>query len=156
MVLLIHGGAFAGGDASMEAGYAQTLASQGIAAASVNYRLSGEAPYPAGAQDVKAAVRWLRANAAQYGLDPNNIGAWGQSAGGWMANMLGATGDQQTIFDDPALGNADQSSTRPTRPRLRISPATSRARRPCPAGTWRTATPTAWCPAARARNWLTP
>ena len=110
VVLLIHGGAFAGGDSSMETGYAQQLASQGIAAASVNYRLSGEAPYPAGAQDVKAAVRWLRANAAQYGLDPNHIGAWGQSAGGWMANMLGATGDQKTIFDDPALGNADQSS----------------------------------------------
>lgn len=110
VVLLIHGGAFAGGDSGMETGYAQELANQGIAAASVNYRLSGEAPYPAGAQDVKAAVRWLRANAAQYGLDPNHIGAWGQSAGGWMTNMLGATGDQQTIFDDPALGNADQSS----------------------------------------------
>jgi acetyl esterase/lipase len=59
---------------------------------------------------VKATVRWLRANAAKYGLDPNHIGAWGQSAGGWMANMLGATGNQQTIFDDPSLGNADQPS----------------------------------------------
>lgn len=110
VVLLFHPGAFQGGDASMEASYAQALGERGIAAAAVNYRLSGEAAFPAGAQDAKAAVRWLRANAATYGLDPSKIGAWGQSAGGWMANMLGATGDQATVFDDDALGNADQSS----------------------------------------------
>lgn len=110
VVVLIHGGAFAMGDSSMESQYAQELAAQGFAAASVNYRLSGEATYPAGAQDVKAAVRWLRANAAEYGFDTAKFGAWGQSAGGWMANMLGATGDQTTLFDDASLGNADQSS----------------------------------------------
>lgn len=110
VVLLFHPGAFQGGDASMEATYAQQLVDRGIAAAAVNYRLSGEAAFPAGAQDAKAAVRWLRANAATYGLDPDNVGAWGQSAGGWMANMLGATGDQATTFDDDSLGNADQSS----------------------------------------------
>lgn len=110
VVVLLHPGAFQSGDSSMEAGYAQALVDQGIAAAAVNYRLSGEATFPAGAQDVKAAVRWLRANAATYGLDPDNIGAWGQSAGGWFANMLGATGDQATVFDDDTLGNADQSS----------------------------------------------
>jgi len=110
VVVLIHGGAFQMGDSSMEAGYAQQLVAQGFAIASVNYRLSGEATYPAGAQDVKAAVRWLRAHAAEYGFDTANVAAWGQSAGGWMATMLGATGDQATIFDDAALGNADQSS----------------------------------------------
>jgi acetyl esterase/lipase len=110
VVVLIHGGAFKMGDAGMEASHAQALVAKGIAAVSVNYRLSGEAPFPAGAQDVKAAVRWLRANAATYGLDPTKIGAWGESAGGWMANMLGVTGDQTTVFDDPKLGNADQSS----------------------------------------------
>ena len=109
VVVLIHGGAFKMGDASMEAAHAAALVDEGIAAASVNYRLSGEAPFPAGAQDVKAAVRWLRANADTYGLDPDRIGAWGESAGGWMANMLGATGDQATVFDDDALGTADQS-----------------------------------------------
>ena len=109
VVVLIHGGAFAMGDSGMEAGLAQTLVQQGFAVAAVNYRLSGEALYPAGAQDVKAAVRWLRANAAQYGLDPDKFAAWGQSAGGWMATMLGVTGDQATIFDDDSLGNADQS-----------------------------------------------
>ena len=97
------------GDSGMEAGLAQTLVQQGFAVAALNYRLSGEALYPAGAQDVKAAVRWLRANAAQYGLDPDKFAAWGQSAGGWMANMLGVTGDQATIFDDDSLGNPDQS-----------------------------------------------
>ncbi len=109
VVVLIHGGAFAMGDSGMEAGLAQALVQQGFAVAAVNYRLSGEALYPAGAQDVKAAVRWLRANAAQYGLDPAKFAAWGQSAGGWMANMLGVTGDQATIFDDDSLGNPDQS-----------------------------------------------
>ena len=110
VVVLIHGGAFAMGDSSMESQYATQLVAQGFAVAAVNYRLSGEAAYPAGAKDVKAAVRWLRANAADYGFDTAKFAAWGQSAGGWMANMLGATGDQQTIFDDAALGNADQSS----------------------------------------------
>jgi acetyl esterase/lipase len=110
VVVLIHGGAFAMGDSGMESQYAQDLVAQGFAVASVNYRLSGEATYPAGAQDVKAAVRWLRAHAAEYGFDTAKFAAWGQSAGGWMANMLGATGDQETIFDDASLGNADQSS----------------------------------------------
>ena len=111
VVVLIHGGAFAMGDSGMEAGLAQTLVQEGFAVAAVNYRLSGEALYPAGAQDVKAAVRWLRANAAQYGLDPAKFAAWGQSAGGWMATMLGVTGDQATIFDDDSLGNPDQSDS---------------------------------------------
>ena len=54
-------------------------------------------------------MRWVRANAATYGFDTDAIGAWGESAGGWMANMLGVTGDQATVFDDDSLGNADQS-----------------------------------------------
>lgn len=110
VVVLIHGGGFAMGDSGMEARLAQTLVEQGFAVAAVNYRLSGEALYPAGAQDVKAAVRWLRANSSQYGLDTARFAAWGQSAGGWMANMLGVTGDQATTFDDDALGNPDESA----------------------------------------------
>lgn len=110
LVVLIHGGAFAMGDSSMEAQRAQALVDEGFAVASINYRLSGEALFPAGAQDAKAAVRFLRANADEYGIDPDRIGAWGSSAGGWLASMLGVTGDQETVFDDPALGNADVSS----------------------------------------------
>ena len=94
----------------MEAGTAQALVDQGFAVASLNYRLSGEALFPAGAQDVKAAVRYLRANADELGIDPDRFAARGSSAGGWLANMLGATGDQATVFDDPALGNGDTSS----------------------------------------------
>ncbi len=110
VVVLIHGGAFAMGDSSMQTQYAQELLDNGFAVAAVNYRLSGEAAYPAGAQDVKAAVRYLRANAAELNIDPDKVAAWGQSAGGYLASLLGATGDQETLFDDPTLGNADQSS----------------------------------------------
>lgn len=110
LVILIHGGAFAMGDSSMEAQKAQALVDAGFAVASINYRLSGEALFPAGAQDAKAAVRYLRANAQEYGIDPDRFGAWGSSAGGWLASMLGVTGDQETVFDDPALGNPDVSS----------------------------------------------
>jgi acetyl esterase/lipase len=64
----------------------------------------------AAVQDGKAAVRFLRANAAKYNLDPNKFAAWGNSAGGYMAAMLGVTGDQATPYDDPGLGNAGISS----------------------------------------------
>ena len=110
LVVLIHGGAFLLGDSNAENAYVPLFLQHGVAVASLNYRLMSEARYPAGAQDVKAAVRWLRAHAAEYGIDPERFGAWGQSAGGWMATMLGVTGDQPTIYDDPSLGNADQSS----------------------------------------------
>lgn len=110
LVIFIHGGGWLQGDKStltIEA--AANLMRAGYAVASVNYRLSGEAPYPAAVEDVKAAVRWLRANAATYNLDPDRFAAWGSSAGGHLAALLGTTGDVP-IFDNPALGNADVSS----------------------------------------------
>jgi acetyl esterase/lipase len=110
LVIFVHGGAFKGGDKAMEAGNVASVLAAGYAAASVNYRLSGEATFPAAVQDVKAAVRFLRANAATYGLDPDSFAAWGESAGGYLVAMIGVTGDQQTIFDDASLGNADISS----------------------------------------------
>ena len=76
---------------------------------SVNYRLSGEAIFPAAVQDVKAAVRWIRANQAKYHLDGKRIAACGGSAGGNLAAMLGITG-QTPEFDDPRLGNMGVSS----------------------------------------------
>ena len=111
LVIFIHGGAFKGGDKSMEAGNVQALLDRGYAVASVNYRLSGEAPFPAAVQDVKAAVRYLRANASTYGINPDQIVAWGESAGGNLAAMLGVTGGQASSeLDDPDLGNAGVSS----------------------------------------------
>jgi acetyl esterase/lipase len=87
------------------------LTAKGYAVASLNYRLGtsmSAAAVPA-IQDGKAAVRFLRANADKYRLDPKRFAVWGNSAGGYMAAMLGVTGDQPTIFDDPSLGNADDS-----------------------------------------------
>jgi acetyl esterase/lipase len=65
---------------------------RGYAVASVNYRLSNEAIFPAQIEDCKAAVRWLRAHAGQYGLDAEHFGAWGSSAGGHLVALLGTTG----------------------------------------------------------------
>ena len=110
LVIFVHGGAFMGGDKSMEGGNVASVLAAGYAAASLNYRLSGEALFPAAVQDVKAAVRFLRANAAQYGLDPDRFAAWGESAGGNLVAMIGTTGDQATVLDDPSLGNAGVSS----------------------------------------------
>lgn len=112
LVIFVHGGAFAGGDKSMdvEGGNVASVLAAGYAAASLNYRLSGEARFPAAVQDVKAAVRFLRANASQYGLDPDRFAAWGASAGGYLVAMIGTTGDQETVLDDPSLGNVGVSS----------------------------------------------
>jgi acetyl esterase/lipase len=88
------------------------LVRKGYAVVSLNYRLGFSMLTDAldAVRDAKAAVRFLRANAAMYALDPNRFAVWGNSAGGYMAAMLGATGDQPTDFDDPSLGNADVSS----------------------------------------------
>ena len=90
LIVWIHGGAFRLGD---KGGNVPTeYLDAGYAVASINYRLSQHALFPAQIQDCKAAVRWLRAHAAQYGLDPTRFAAWGPSAGGHLAAMLGVTG----------------------------------------------------------------
>ena len=80
---------------------------RGYAVVDVGYRLSGEAIFPAQVEDCKAAVRWVRANAAKYSLDPDRIGAWGSSAGGHLVAFLGTAGDVRE-FDTEA--NAEYSS----------------------------------------------
>jgi acetyl esterase/lipase len=84
------------------------LTAKGYAVASVNYRLDRDPV--AAVKDAKAAVRFLRANAAGYHLDPDRFAAWGDSAGGYTVIMLGVTGGQHTVFDDPTLGNPEVSS----------------------------------------------
>jgi len=91
LIIIIHGGAFRSGDKGQTTGLQFLRA--GYAVASLNYRLSGDAIFPAAVQDCKAAVRWLRANAAKYHLDPDHFGAWGSSAGGNLVAMLGTTGN---------------------------------------------------------------
>ncbi|GGS39862.1 alpha/beta hydrolase [Deinococcus knuensis] len=110
-VFAIHGGAFKFGDKTgWSAPVGQALLKAGYAVVAVNYRLSGEALFPAAAQDVKAAVRFMRANAARYRLDPQRFGAYGESAGGNLAALLGTTGNNASLLDAPNLGNAGVSS----------------------------------------------
>ena len=111
VVMMVHGGGFMFGDKADGAGLTgvDQLLEAGYAVASINYRLSGEATWPAQIYDAKAAVRFLRANAAQYNLDPERFGAWGASAGGNLVAMLGTTCDV-TELEGADLGNADQSS----------------------------------------------
>ena len=91
LIIWIHGGAWRGGD---KAHYTpKEYLKDGYAGASLNYRLSQHAIFPAQIEDVKAAVRWLRANAEDYRLDPNRFAAWGSSAGGHLVAMLGTTGN---------------------------------------------------------------
>lgn len=92
-VLLIHGGGWRSGDRSQEIPMAQRLAAAGYVAVTAEYRLSTEAQYPAAVHDLKAAIRWLRANARQYAIDTNRIATLGFSAGGQLAALLGATGN---------------------------------------------------------------
>jgi acetyl esterase/lipase len=89
LVVWIHGGAFRLGDKGDNVPL--ECLERGYAVASINYRLSQHALFPAQIEDCKAAVRWLRAHAAHYGLDPQRFVAWGPSAGGHLAAMLGVT-----------------------------------------------------------------
>lgn len=88
-VILIHGGGWKSGDRRIYHYYCVKLAEKGYATATISYRLSREAPYPAAVQDAKCAVRWLRANAAKYNVDPGKIAVLGGSAGGHLAMMVG-------------------------------------------------------------------
>lgn len=90
VILWVHGGGWIGGNKN--GGPAIRQSARGYAVASINYRLSFEAKFPAQIEDCKAAVRWLRANAARYNLDANRIGAWGSSAGGHLVALLGTSG----------------------------------------------------------------
>ncbi|HEY9076164.1 MAG TPA: alpha/beta hydrolase [Anaerolineaceae bacterium] len=111
LVIMVHGGGFMFGDKADGGGLTgvDKLLAAGYAVASINYRLSGEAQYPAQIFDAKAAVRFLRANAAKYNLNPNKFGAWGASAGGNLVSLLGTTCGVAEL-EGKELGNANQSS----------------------------------------------
>ncbi len=91
LIIWVHGGAWLGGDKRHY--NPREYLKSGYAGASINYRLSQHAIFPAQIEDVKAAVRWLRANAETYRLDSDRFAAWGSSAGGHSVAMLGTTGD---------------------------------------------------------------
>ena len=90
VIIFIHGGGWNRG--RKERCPAVRIVDDGYAVASIDYRLTSVAPFPAQIEDCKAAVRWLRANASKYNLDPDRIGVWGFSAGGHLAALLGTSG----------------------------------------------------------------
>jgi len=106
-VVCIHGGGFRAGTREGYDKLCLTLAEHGYVAVTVTYRLSPAYRFPAAVHDCKAAVRWLRANAAKYSIDPARIGATGGSAGGHLALFLGVT-ERVKAFEGE--GNLDQSS----------------------------------------------
>jgi acetyl esterase/lipase len=91
-VVMIHGGGWRAGDKASWAPEATRLAERGWVAFSVNYRLDEPSPFPAEIDDVQAAVRWVRANAEEYRVDPARIAAVGESAGGHLTAMLATLG----------------------------------------------------------------
>ena len=102
--MVIHGGGWLEGDKSSFAtrehgvpGNIVDFAALGFVAVTINYRLSAEAPFPAALEDCKCAVRWLRAHAREYHLDPDHIGAFGNSAGGHLAMLAAYSGDAGPI-----------------------------------------------------------
>jgi acetyl esterase/lipase len=107
-VLCIHGGGFRAGSREGYDGLCVRLAERGYVAATASYRLAPKYQFPAAVHDVKAAVRWLRAHASEYHIDPDRIGVTGGSAGGHLAQFLGVTGGVRRFEGDG--GNPDVSS----------------------------------------------
>ncbi|WP_372629785.1 alpha/beta hydrolase fold domain-containing protein [Cohnella sp.] len=93
VVVYIHGGGWNHGDRKSALPAICNYVAKGYIGVTLSYRLTPEAPYPAQIQDVKLAIRYLRANAEQYHIDPSRIGVWGSSAGGHLAALLGTTAD---------------------------------------------------------------
>jgi acetyl esterase/lipase len=106
LVVWIHGGGWTGGN--KEKCRAEFLITKGFAVASINYRLSRVAKFPAQINDCKAALRFLRAKSAEYNIDPNHIGVWGSSAGGHLAALLGTTAGVKELESNG--GNENHSS----------------------------------------------
>lgn len=107
LVIWVHGGGWRAG--SKDNTYAPETLGDDYAVASIDYRLSGIETFPAQIHDVKAAVRWLRAHASDYGFDPERFGAWGSSAGGHLVALLGVSCGNPDL-EGTVGGNLDQSS----------------------------------------------
>ena len=109
-IVMIHGGGwrYGGKDGDKTRRMMANFAKAGFVALSVGYRLSDEAVFPAAVEDCKLAIRWLRANASTYGVDPNAIGAIGPSAGGHLSALLAVTRTSDSLEGDGGLN--DRSS----------------------------------------------
>ncbi|MFC1901464.1 alpha/beta hydrolase fold domain-containing protein [Chloroflexota bacterium] len=137
-IVYIHGGSWRIGNKAISnplRSYRTYLARHGFLTVSINYRLSGVAPFPAAVEDCKCAVRWLRANAERYNVDPERIGVWGASAGGHLAMMVGCVDETADLEGNGGwskhssrvqavcsyYGTADLPSEYPTVPNVRRS-----------------------------------
>lgn len=107
LVVWVHGGGWREG--SRQNPPAQPLLKQGFAVASISYRFSDAAIFPAQIHDCKAAIRFLRANADTYNIDPNHIGVWGGSAGGHLVALMGTTNGVKTL--DGTIGSHTDTSS---------------------------------------------
>lgn len=108
VLVWVHGGWWRRGASWPAPAHLAALVEQDYFVCSVEYRLSDEAKFPAQIEDVKCAIRYLRAHASRYGIDPNRIGVWGSSAGGHLAALAGTSGDVPEL--EGAGGWQDQSS----------------------------------------------
>src|SRR5204863_9190461 len=98
VIVHVHGGGWRRGSRRhplpvLGADFYDRLAAQGFAVAAIDYRLSGEARFPAPLEDVRTAIGWVGDHGASYGLDAGQVFGWGDSAGGHLALLAGLTGD---------------------------------------------------------------
>lgn len=107
-IIYVHGGGWNSGDRSLQSIQTRQIG-RGYAVATISYRFSQQAKFPAQIHDVKAAIRYLRANAAQFNLDTNNFALWGRSAGGHLAAVAAASSAIGEM-EDLTMGNPSQSS----------------------------------------------
>lgn len=111
LIVMVHGGGFVFNDSQSR--QAQLMyryfRDHGYACASINYRLAQEAAFPAGVEDVKSAIRFLRANAKEYGYDPDRFAIWGESAGGYLSVICGASNDEE--FNGVPFIGEDEKNT---------------------------------------------
>lgn len=117
VLVFIHGGNWVGGDSRHDSpfgdfpGLLASLAARGYVVASVNYRLAGEAKFPAPVMDIKTAIRFLRAHAGEYNLDSTRFAAWGVSAGGHLASMIAVTCGVSALEPPAAAGDSNPPSS---------------------------------------------
>lgn len=112
LVVYIHGGGWENGSKDQAGVLFGLIKDRPYAGASLNYRLTDQAIWPAQIHDCKAAIRWLRGHAKEYNLDPNKIAVFGISAGGHLVSMLGVSGGVKELEGD--LGDFDNESSRVT------------------------------------------
>lgn len=106
IILWLHGGGWFTGDRTLAPDLVHHVEATGCAVASIEYRLSGQALFPAQLHDVRTAIQFLRARAEQFGMNPTKVGVWGSSAGGHLAALAGLTGHLDHLPGEEETGDA--------------------------------------------------